>query len=1220
MNLENFFFATGFGGTKGAQTRDSAFYNEVNQLTLPNTILDISKAAGPNGGTATLGDLQDVTLNLSQGVTANTGGGSVNDVFQSQSGNTSSGFTTSGAVSITGSTTTQGDAQLTINNSNVVGQLNPDSNVLAMASGDKLGMADNSTVDTTAGVTAQLTCGLTPSGAPNQFTASDPYSSSTTCNINSVTGVGTFTWNASGGAIVEGTAAWGSLVGSGDVATMAAGDTLTINGNNDLAQNGAGLTGGTVILSASSINDTLALVNAAVSAATNDGFTLTKSGDVVSMGAGDGLIANAGNETITGASGVSIDLGAKTSGDLINVSNLALGGTAANGGEIGIQVNPNVVFTLQGNNDGANVDSGSTMTLLGSGFNGGLQGTVTVNVSQGNNQFDATSDLFNITAAAGGVKLIGGSDQVGDTNGVTGGSVSFLSSGSLNNVVNLLSGTVTAAANDGITASGGNSIFQLGAGDGLFAGGNGQTITGAAGVSISLAANTSGDLVNVSNLQLGGSATATGGGEIGVLVGAGAAFTLSGNNDGANVGANSSMTLLGSGFNGNLGTNVNVGVAGTNDHFDATSDTFTFTAPGAGISLAQGGGNQVLDATWVNGGSVLFQQSSTIANIADLTGATISAVGGITLSAVGSNDQFSLSGGDIATITGTGGVDSGGAALIDLGSATSSLTVGAAGATVQDATGVSGGAISLSAAGVIADLNGGTVSVASGLGFTGGGGSDLFNVLTGDVGTIAGSGQTVAGSGATLDIANASTSLTVSAVNSLVQDASGVTGGAVTLASPNDTVNLNSGAITAAGSITFWGNGQNDRFTLAAGDVATIGGSGQQVGGAGGTIDLASAANPLTITNTNAVVQDASGVNGGTVNIGSAAANLTIASGGLAIGDASGITGGVVNVAAASDVETVQNATVNVGGAFLTTIIGSGDVCNASTAAGNGDIYVGGSSGSDIVNWLNGNSSYASSTGVSFNPNSSTQFQLTDWSGGNLTGSEQDILNDWTAGGSQLTWFNPESGVSEVIGNFTGANESGELTTETLQTNTGYSEDFSFNYNGNGQLTGYSEDYYHGGTYEGSATFNGYGQETGQNGTVGGYGSYEGGYGYGAARVPGGSIIGSAGRNIGAIAVFDRALRREGSGSSPPPATVAQAAHAAPPPAIAPSPPGTAAPSLSVTSKPTVEPVANPHLFAPSGFVQAAAAFVPSAADHIQAVQGRFEPETLIAKPHCAYA
>ena len=335
----------------------------------------------------------------------------------------------------------------------------------------------------------------------------------------------------------------------------------------------------------------------------------------------------------------------------------------------------------------------------------------------------------------------------------------------------------------------------------------------------------------------------------------------------------------------------------------------------------------------------------------------------------------------------------------------------------------------------------------------------------------------------------------------------------------------NSETVTAGTDDTVTLTGNSDGVTLGTGDNLSLSGSGETVNGSSDTITATSGTSLNNLIGSNDTVHlngsaDYLGVIGGSgdtvyatgdtiaTTAGTTLSNL-VGSGDLvelASGNYLGVIGGsgdTINASGDTIVATAGTSAANLNGNNDSVALGTDvgltvfGVGNTVSGYSNDDIAFGYSAsmtGTDIVNWADSNSVGADSWRAVFNPTSTEAVTISDWSGVNATGTLYDQVIDWTAGGSQLDWYNPEKDVSSVIGNFSGANETGDLTTETLNTTSGKSEDFDFDYNSNNQFIGYTEDYYSGSTLLGSADFNSYGQDVGQTGSVGSYGYYLGGY------------------------------------------------------------------------------------------------------------------------------
>jgi hypothetical protein len=520
----------------------------------------------------------------------------------------------------------------------------------------------------------------------------------------------------------------------------------------------------------------------------------------------------------------------------------------------------------------------------------------------------------------------------------------------------------------------------------------------------------------------------------------------------------------------------------------------------------------------------------------------------------GNNDVATLAPNAYLTISGlrdTATMQGGGDVIISGNNP--SLNIDGNGVLVKDAAGITGGVVNFLGTDEIGDLNSTKITLGQSDSLTangtaddvfGGGdcvialhGADMAaTILAGDgLVDTGGGGAITAAAGSSVWVGDVGDPTTTVTANNLAL------GGSQTAANGNQLgilVGANSSAIidgqhdgvqTGANAL-ITDNGFDLTANLGAGSGGIFNSGGATIN-AGANVGLI--LNGGSLADTVTVNNDAFGgtAAGGIATGISAAANTQF----NLYGSGDGATlqsGDVATLYGNTDVTTAIDATVKLVGDLNTTVFGqgtvTGNVIDAPGGDDNGNITVGGAGGMDIVNWAGGNGVGADSWTAQFNPTGSETAVIADWTAPSGAGTLIDQLTDWSAGGSQLGWYNPETGVSSVIANFTQANEGGNITTENLYTTTGYTEDFTFDYSG-GQFIGAVEKYYDGNTYLGYADFNGYGQETGGEGYIGSYGSYEGGYDF--ANSLGGASK-SKGQNISKIAAYDLEHGRLGAAAA----------------------------------------------------------------------------------------
>jgi predicted Zn-dependent protease len=692
-----------------------------------------------------------------------------------------------------------------------------------------------------------------------------------------------------------------------------------------------------------------------------------------------------------------------------------------------------------------------------------------------------TSGTLDVTQSGDSVTMSNGTTadlSAGVTANLTCGSISGNVTGNPNGTaavctINGTTGTLTdATTGAAITVTGTGTAAVVGANDTVNAG------------------STTGDSISASGGG-GNNITAGAGSNVTVSGTAGAADTVTTGNSTVNVGSNSSANVTGSGGNTVNGT--------TGDTITDSSAANTFTGSNYSVLLDAnnltatvdaGGGATVSDASGVTGGNVTFNNGSSWDSFYSNSGTAT----------LGANADVNI-----------------------LGGATVSAAAGSAAS-------LYGGTDTVAASNAYVNLNSNTQATITG------GVDTIWSNGSGDYATLKGSGgDTITGTDGAFTLGANNLSLTVDAGGgTTISDASGVTGGAVTFnnGSSWDSFYSASGTATldANADVNILGGAT---VTAAAGSVASLYGGTDAVTASNASLTLNANTTANLTGGGNTIYDNGSGVTASLLGSGSSgntidgsagtftldASNLSLtdnASGSI-IQDGSGYTGGTINVA-------------NNIGSFEA--LGSGITIDAGTGDDTGAIQVGGTTGTDIVNWAGSDSVGADSWSVNFNPSSSTTDTISDWGGLNATGSLDDQLTNWSAsggGGSQLDWYNPDADISSIVGNFSQSNENGNLTTEDLFATSGNEEKLTLDYNNSDQFTGYVDDYYNSsGTFLGDADYNSTGQETYQSGSVGDYGYYIGGYDL--ANVV--SAKSSKGKSISQIAAYDLNHGQLGAASS----------------------------------------------------------------------------------------
>ena len=664
------------------------------------------------------------------------------------------------------------------------------------------------------------------------------------------------------------------------------------------AAGSAGNAGGTVSLTGGTV--TVGAITALGSAGAAGGFAggtggtvnVTKTGAAATAVTLNGLIdVRGGNATApaTGGTGgaVTINAGAGTVSSTANIATLinATGGTGQNGGTVAINATGNIGFTGAGNK--AIVTSGGTATANTAGRNAG---NITLASSAGN----VTALLLTANGSAGN-----GGNNVGGS----GGTIS-------------VSG-VGATLNAAVSAVGGNSV---GTGAGGTAGT--VTVTGTTGTVSSIAAGT----INVTGGrgQDGGTVTVSSGGT-GTVNLAGTLTASGGAAETGSAGQNAGTVNVGGGT-------VTVGAV-----------TAVGTAAAAGSNQAGGlGGNVTVTKLAGPGAVTLTGAVTTQGGNSDGTGNGGSS-GAVTVNGAGGNVTV---GGTITT-TGGRGQDAGAVSIASTGAIAVNNTITASGGTAAtNASGRSGGAVTIT------------------------GGSVATRAITAS-GSNAASANQGGGNAGTINLTSTAGGITVNAGGTLTARAGAATGTGVGGAAGGIALNATGGNI-AANAITTQGNAKTDggvvtlaaTGTVTAGAITTTGGTGiNSAGRSGGAVSATGAdvtVGAITTSGGAGAGTNQAGGNAGSIVLDATDGSPTImlngnlaAAGGARTG--TGTPGNGASITLDGNVELTANRTITAAGAagggaggtatFGGTINSQGAARNLTVNTGTGTVAFGGALG-----------------------------------------------------------------------------------------------------------------------------------------------------------------------------------------------------------------------------------------------------------------------------------
>lgn len=403
--------------------------------------------------------------------------------------------------------------------------------------------------------------------------------------------------------------------------------------------------------------------------------------------------------------------------------------------------------------------------------------------------------------------------------------------------------------------------------------------------------------------------------------------------------------LTGGGSNENFITYLSPGLTSQMETFgglNGTGSLNSLTATGSGATVQflgssesinlSGLSNNVMDANGVAGGILNVNSgSSTSINLSSST-----------VNFLGNNIQVNLTGAGNAV---NGASSTGDSLNVTSGSSNNSATLGS-GATIVndcylDTFNTSGSNITDDAGstGTVVTGSNNTIGNLANATVTVDGGGNAVSGTTGDTVTDEGGANSFSGGAYAVSLAQNSTALTDTATGLTVNDASGVTGGAVTLGA--GTANVT----TDTTGLTF------DNASGVTGGTVTVGANSlsETVAGDGTLVNAGShGGDQLTVTDPNGTVD----LTNGTLLLGSSGTLEALHGASNTVGDASGVTGGTLDIYAKGDIATLPDGTLNlettgigvsaVGGGV--TVYGmSGDTVNVSGTGGIADVINGSS-------------------------------------------------------------------------------------------------------------------------------------------------------------------------------------------------------------------------------------------------------------------------------------
>ncbi|MCE9614469.1 MAG: filamentous hemagglutinin N-terminal domain-containing protein [Lentisphaerae bacterium] len=721
--------------------------------------------------------------------------------------------------------------------------------------------------------------------------------------------------NLTAGTVAAGSTATlsadGSILDDGDNATRVAGTTVTLT-----AGNAVGATGATGQLETQADALTVTATSGSIHIGETDAATLTS----LTAG-GDVVVTN-------------------SSGDLTLVTVSAGGNTTlAAGGSL-----------LDDNNDLTRI-TGDTVTLTAGG---------TIGTDAANGQLDTTADTLNATAAAGDIRIIetdavtlgalsasstvtvqnlAGDMTIGS---VSGQAVTLTSStGSLLddnlNSTRVTGGTVALVAGAAIGATGptgqidtaADSLTAIALGGDLNVGESDAIIlTGVGAIGNVVVTNSTGNMTVGTVISVGGDATLAAGGSI-----------LDDNDNATRV--TGSIVSLSAGSA--------IGAPGADAQLDTDAGTLHASAASGGLHVGEASGLTL--GTVTASGDIVVTNSA-----GDMTLGAVTAGGDATLTAAGSLVDDGLNStrvtGSTVTLTAGGAVGAAGAAeQIDTAAITLFASAAAGDVHVGELNDLSlesalasGNVVVTSAADMVVGTvkAGGDVTLASTGGSIGDDNDNATRVTGGTVTLTAAGAVGSIGAVAQMDTAVDTIHASAAAGGVFIGEADGVTLGTVTAV--NDDIVVTNGAadmvvgtVTATGADVLLGSGgslvdDGANGTRVTGNAVTLNAAGA-IGAAGATAQIDTAAQTLNATSGGAnsiFVGEADSVALGTVTSG---ADVTLVAGGSILDDDDNTTG-----VSAANVNLTAGGAIGAAGATgqLDT-----DVDALVATAGAGDLHVG---------------------------------------------------------------------------------------------------------------------------------------------------------------------------------------------------------------------------------------------------------------------------------------
>jgi hypothetical protein len=522
------------------------------------------------------------------------------------------------------------------------------------------------------------------------------------------------------------------------------------------------------------------------------------------------------------------------------------------------------------------------------------------------------------------------------------------------NVISVVSSATKALINGSgntVTAAAGVSLSELTGRAGLTVNGSGVTTTAAAGDTITI--NGTADVINFVNggtLNTGGgsSATLNGNNTVVWMNAAGGTVTAVGSNDTVTAGANAVVTVIGNYDVVGTWAGDTINVTGQNNYIYSSNVSIAAGAATTGLQVL--GNSNTLSA--VSGDSMTLYGTGEVVNASGITINTSSTL--VTVSVNGNNNKVSASiAGDTVNLVGTGNTVTAGAgvAVTEL-TPNATLIVNGNGVTV---TGASGDSLTVSGSGnLINRVNGGILSQTGGLAvsltgsnvasqanaagctLTAAGNSNTLNLLDGDVVNLTGTGDVLNGSNITINAGSVAGTFAVNGANNKISAASNRN--TVMVAGSGNTVTAAAGAaiteLTANATLMVNGNGAT--VTGASGDVIYVAGSADVINLAEGGVLSLSQGKSATLNGSNVVGQIGAAsctlaANGNNNTLNLAAGDLVTVSG---IGDVLNGSGLIVSTGQAGtsfQVAGMNNKITASAPGSSVTLNGSGDIVTATS-------------------------------------------------------------------------------------------------------------------------------------------------------------------------------------------------------------------------------------------------------------------------------------------------